>query len=168
MTFFSLLPENVHKNLRYLGWVLHFLGKPSFLFLAFPHSSTRLSSFPKQGGYTFPPGSRAFCAHLSLTSPGIRACVVQELRTIPRPTADTHITSLDEACCSTAAMLQYKKDASKDAADWCSYKGDLPTPWEVGWLGPGFGTLASPRLSQANSVLWCMNKTSVTITGNFP
>lgn len=37
--------------------------------------------------------------------------MVQELRTIPGPTADTHIASLDEACCSTTAMLQYKKDA---------------------------------------------------------
>ena len=48
--------------------------------LAFPRSSTRLSSFPKQGGYTFPPGSQSIlCSplphlswHQSLCGPGVK------------------------------------------------------------------------------------------------
>lgn len=58
---------------------------------------------------------RAFCAHISwhhsLHGPGAEVLMVTR-----QPTADTHRTSLDEACCRTTAMLQYKEDASKDAA----------------------------------------------------
>lgn len=32
-----------------------------------------------------------------------------------KPTADTHRTSLNEACCKTISMLQYKEDSSRDA-----------------------------------------------------
>lgn len=168
MTFFSLLPENVHKNLRYLCWVLHFLGKPSFLLLAFPRSLTRLSSFPKQEGYTFPPGSqRILCSplphlswHQSLCGPEVK----DNPRAHSRHSHSFSGWSLLQHNCN--ATIQER--CNKDAAGWCSWKGDLPTPWEVGWLGPCCGTPASPRLAQANSVFWCMNKTSMTITRNFP
>lgn len=170
VTCFSLLPENIQKLLRLPWESLSYIspGKPVFLHLAFP-SSRSLSWFPKTRKL-HPPSEPPFAhhsCHQSLSGPGGKNRSSWS-STSPQQTLTALLWMklvVEQLQCYNTRKMQVIMQLH--FVLW-SCKCDLPTPWEVNWIGLGYRTPASPTLAQANSLLWCMNKTSMTITGNFP
>ena len=159
MTRLSLFLENIHKYLTCFSWEslsYSSSGKTVFL-LAFPSASKSGPWFPKTVRL-HPPSDR----------PSTECGPEGEVRSSWSHTSPQETLTGLLWVKLAAKQLRCDNIRNKQAMQLRLCKSDRPAPWEGDWVGLGCGTPDSPRLAQAHSVLCCMNKTSMTITGTFP